>query len=141
MGIKLDFSDVDTGRFGVLPNGLYGATIAKITQEKGKSSGKPYLAFVLKLHPDEDRGAKKGQQVYDNYSLQPKALWKLKQLLVRLGWSKEELEDEIDFDPSDLIGREVVVELTQPNAGYDINQVKNIYDEGHTGGEGSNATF
>lgn len=129
MAIKLDFSDIDVGGFEALPDGTYPGVIAAITQERGKSSGKPYLKMVIKLQESEELGVKKGRQVFTNFSLQPQALWRLKQLMIRLGWSKDELDSEFDLEPGDLIGRDVVTKLGPANAGYSGNNVLDVLGE------------
>jgi hypothetical protein len=75
-------------------------TIFNITVREGKDSGKPYLEFEFK-HSDSNRKA------WRNYSLQPNALWALKQLLVDLGTDPEDLEGEFDFEPNDVLGSRV----------------------------------
>ena len=137
MAIKLDFSDVDTG-FGPLEPGTYMGSVAKITQEIGKNSGKPYLAVVIKLHTTE--GVEEGRQVFTNLSLQPKALWRLKRLLVRLGFDEKELAGELNFEEGELIGREVTVILGPPDQGYSNNRVIDVFGPDYEGAETSPAS-
>lgn len=78
--VKVDMAGVESG--GVLiPEGDYIVSVDEITQEEGQSSGKPYLKFVLVV----SEGDKKGSKLYHKTSLQPQALFNLKNTLIALG--------------------------------------------------------
>ena len=132
MGIKVDFSGVEAGGgFKPLVAGAYSGTIFDIEQKKGQESGKPYLAMTLKLNADEDRGVIAGRQAWSNFSLQPNALWKLKQLLVRLGFEEDALDGITDLDVTELLGLDVTVVLEAPEERRTTNNVRDIFGPEH----------
>ena len=106
MGVKLDFSNVGEGGFSPMPAGTYPATIFNIEQKLGRESRQPYLEFTFKVK-DSNR------QQWSNYSLQPQAIWKLKQLLMTLGVPESELAGEMDWEPSTVYGKEVHLVLRE----------------------------
>ena len=104
--IEVDFNGVESGGSRSIPDGTYLVEVKKITQEEGSDSGEPYLAWQFKVV----EGKYKGATLFDNTSLQPQALWKLKTLLECLG---EEVPDStMRLVLSDYIGRRVQVEVT-----------------------------
>lgn len=100
--VKINFEGVETVRkFEPWEQGVgHDFTIFNIESKTAKSSGNPMLEFEFK-HQGSNRKA------WRNYTLTPEALWALKQLLVSLGVSEEDLEGEFDFDPKDLLGEDV----------------------------------
>ena len=75
----VDFSGVESGGRAV-PDGEYLLEVVSI-EEKESSEGNAYLAWKWKVSD----GAYKGASIYDNTSLKPTALWRLKTLLECLG--------------------------------------------------------
>ena len=120
-GIRLNFSEVTQNTdFPVNEPGEYLGRITNVEQKVGKSSGQPYLNVEGKL--DEGTG-----KVWAIYSLQPQSLWRLKQLLVRLGWDEQDLAEDIDFDADDLIGKQALFVLTvEEYEGKERNKVVDI---------------
>ena len=49
------------------------------------------------------------RKTWEDYSLLPQALFKLKRLLIDLGVDKDDLEGDFDFDPKDVLGKEVLI--------------------------------
>jgi len=97
MSIKIDMEGVSAGGLEPLPAGVYDAVVAAVKYHpSSQSSGQPYVEFEFTL-PDHA-----GRKQWRNYSLQPQALWALKQTLVRLG--VEVPDGELELEPSDLIG-------------------------------------
>jgi hypothetical protein len=93
-GIKLDFEGVESGGGRAVKDGIYGATIDKA--EEGESDqGNPVLNLQYKL--------KNGARLYDNLSLLPQALWKLKTLLEVTGMDVP--DGEMELDVADLIAK------------------------------------
>lgn len=78
-GISVDFSGVESGGRAV-PDDDYMATVVSI-EEKESAEGNAYLAWKWKIA----EGSYKGATVYDNTSLKPTALWRLKTLLECMG--------------------------------------------------------
>ena len=91
--VKVEMTGVESG--GVLiPEGDYIVSVDEITQEEGASSGKPYLKFVLVV----SEGDKKGSKLYHKTSLQPQALFNLKNTLIALGQPVPNKAMNIDLD-------------------------------------------
>ena len=89
--VTVDFSGVEGGGRD-LPNGTYTLEIVNV-EEKESSEGNPYLAWKWKVA----NGTYKGTAVWDNTSLQPKALWRLKNLLDCLGVDTTQGKTGINF--------------------------------------------
>lgn len=93
--LEVDFSGVEAGGKAV-PDGAYTVEVAEVTEEES-SGGNPYLKWKLKV----SEGDCKGSVLYDNTSLQPQALWRLKGLIESLG---EEVPDSVmKIDISDFV--------------------------------------
>jgi len=93
--VKVDFTGVEAGGGSVLfPEGPQLFEVDDVTEEEGADSGQPYLAFVLKATD----GTHEGKKAYDNFSLQPQALWKLRGFMEAAGLEVEDGEMEIDID-------------------------------------------
>jgi len=119
--LGIDFTDVSDD-FTPLPVGQYQAAIFGIERKEGQDSGKPYLAWTFKIQDEEH----KGRQLFLNTSLQPNALWRLKQILTAF-YSPEELGGHFDLDVGDLQGRlcTLVVGM-KVYEGQDRNDVVNV---------------
>jgi len=97
--IRVDFTGVEAGGGGrLLPEGTYLFEIKEVEQDTGADSGQPYLKFTLKVA----EGDYVGTQAWDNFSLQPQALWKLRGLMETL--EMEVIDGEMDIDPKEFIG-------------------------------------
>lgn len=79
--LVVDFTGVESGGGRSLPDGDYDFVVDEVTEEIGESSDEPYLKWVLKVASGSHRGVK----VWENTSLQPQALWKLRGLLEAMG--------------------------------------------------------
>lgn len=108
--IKIDFTGVETGGFDV-PDGAYVLAVQVVTQKKGQETGQPYLSWEFKV----DEGKYKGRKVWDNTSLQPQALWKLRNMLECMGMDVEDGEFEIDLGEFEglKVGAEIANEKYQ----------------------------
>lgn len=78
--ISVDFSGVESGGGRAVPDGEYLIEVISI-EEKESQEGNIYLAWKWKIVD----GPYKGATLYDNTSLKPTALWRLKSLLECLG--------------------------------------------------------
>lgn len=103
MPIKVNFTGVQLNSgFEPWPvNTPIPFTIFKITEAQSKA-GNDKLVFEF-----QQVGTKR--KTWDDYSLLPQALFKLKRLLVSLGYDGESLEGNFDFEPNDILGREVLI--------------------------------
>lgn len=108
--LKVDFSGVESGGFDI-PDGIYALTVSSVTQKKGAETGQPYLSFEYKVA----EGKYKGRKVWDNVSLQPQALWKLRNLLECMGMEVEDGEFEIELEDLEQqgVGAEIANEKYQ----------------------------
>lgn len=105
MGISVDFTNVGDGGFEPLPEGMYEATVFEVEQRIGKDSGKPYLNWQFKIQG----GDYDGRRAFYMTSLAPNALWKLKQVLINLGFDKEDLVGNFDLDITSLPGLDCTI--------------------------------
>lgn len=99
--MKINFTNVKTygTDFEPLEDGNYNARITKI-ESRESQAGSTYLQFEFTITD----AVAKGRKVWDNYSLNEKALWKIAGLLSALGY---EVDGELEFDPGELMGREL----------------------------------
>jgi hypothetical protein len=89
--LEVDFSGVESGGKAV-PDGAYTVEVAEVTEEES-SEGNPYLKWKLKI----SEGDCKGSVLYDNTSLQPQALWRLKGVLESLDVEVEDSVMKLDI--------------------------------------------
>ena len=95
--ITLDMTGVESS--SLIPEGDYTIQVAKVEKTVAESSGKPTLKWEFQI-TDEGKSGK----LYYNTSLQPQALFNLKNLLLCLGVPVPNGKLELDLD--DLIDRE-----------------------------------
>jgi len=101
--ISVDLSGVETNRKAI-PEGQY--TVVVNTAEHAESqSGNPMIKFEFEV----TEGAQKGAKLYENCSLQPQALFKLKSLLLGLGFEIPKKAFELDLE--ELVGLTCDVEV------------------------------
>jgi hypothetical protein len=99
--ITVDMEGVEAGG-QIVDDGTYPAVIHEV-EEKESSSGNPMLVVKWKITGKKSKGA----LLWDNVSLTPQALWRLKGLLESLG---EDVPDSsLDLDLDDLIGKEAQI--------------------------------
>lgn len=115
--INLDFSSVPSRE--PLEEGLYIVTIEK-AEEKTSSTGNPMIALTYNV--EEVEGQRK---LFDNYSLQEKALFKLQSLMKALGYDTSEI---VSLDVSDLVGQQLRAKVIQEEYNGDtVNRVTRVY--------------
>lgn len=89
--IEANFEEIKEfggGGFYLVPPGNYLFQVADIKQENAKSSGQPMVVVYAEIieGQDDDEAAKQvGQHVRNNYTLSPKAIGRLKQLMIACG--------------------------------------------------------
>lgn len=101
MPIRVDFTDVQDTGFTPLDVGTYNAVVFDAGVREGRTSGKPYVNWEMKIVD----GDSAGRRAWYTTSLQPQSLWKLRQVLVNLGTNPEELEGDFELELADYIGR------------------------------------
>lgn len=109
--ISVDFEGVESGGGMPIPDGNYTASLVKIEEKEGADSGEPYLSCQWKI----SEGKLEGRKLYDNISLQPQSLWRLRTILECIGYEVE--EGPMDIDPSDILEEECGIEVV--NEEYD----------------------
>lgn len=106
-GVTVDFTGVEAGGGGsvLFPEGPQLFEVDDVTEEEGQDSGQPYLAFVLKAVD----GKYEGKKAYDNFSLQPQSLWKLRGFMEAAGL--ETVDGEMDLDLDEFKGIVVMADV------------------------------
>ena len=94
--VNVDLSGVETSR-KTIPEGVYTLVVDSATQ-KNSQGGNPMIVFEFSVA----EGKYQGSKLYENCSLQPQALFKLKSVLIALGL--EIPNKAFDQDLKDLIG-------------------------------------
>lgn len=94
--VNVDLSGVETSR-KTIPEGVYTLVVDSATQ-KNSQGGNPMIVFEFSVA----EGKYQGSKLYENCSLQPQALFKLKSVLIALGMDIP--NKAFDLDLKDLIG-------------------------------------
>lgn len=105
--VSVDFTDVEAGGGGgrLLPEGPVLLELVDI-EEKESDAGNPYLAAEFQV-PEGEEFAK--TKAYDNFSLQPQALWKLRGFLEAAGVETE--DGPMDLDLDGILGSVVMADI------------------------------
>ena len=101
--VNIDLSGVEVSR-KVIPEGTYQVVVNEAKMGKSKED-KPKVAFEFEV----SEGPNKGFKLFENCSLQPQALFKLKSLLMALGVDIP--DGAFDLNLKDLIGLTCEVEV------------------------------
>ena len=101
--INVDLSGVEASRKAI-PEGTYEVVVNEANQ-KDSRDGNPMIAFEFEVA----EGAHKGAKLYENCSLQPQALFKLKSVLMALGMDIP--NKAFDLNLRDLVGLTCEVEV------------------------------
>ena len=101
--VNVDLSGVEASRKAI-PEGTYEVVVNEAIQ-KDSRDGNPMIAFEFEVA----EGAHKGAKLYENCSLQPQALFKLKSVLLALGMNIP--NKAFDLNLRDLVGLTCEVEV------------------------------
>lgn len=101
--VNVDLSGVEASRKAI-PEGTYEVVVNEATQ-KDSRDGNPMIALEFEV----TEGAHKGAKLYENCSLQPQALFKLKSVLLALGMDIP--NKAFDLNLRDLVGLTCEVEV------------------------------
>lgn len=101
--VNVDLSGVEASRKAI-PEGTYEVVVNEATQ-KDSRDGNPMIAFEFEV----TEGAHRGAKLYENCSLQPQALFKLKSVLLALGMDIP--NKAFDLNLRDLVGLTCEVEV------------------------------
>jgi hypothetical protein len=94
--LQIDFTDVKV--IEPIPVGTYQVLVTNAEAKEGKEF--PYVSWEFTV----DGGEFDGRKVWNNTSVSPKALWKLKEALIALGADPASLGGAVTFDPADYVG-------------------------------------
>lgn len=120
MGVVLDFTNVQGGSFTPVPEGEYNVVLEKAEMKKAKTDGSDMISVTWSITDEEYENRK----LFENYSLKPQALWKLKNTLGALGF---DVSGALEFDVEDLVGQEAVaLVVIETYEGKEKNTVKEI---------------
>ena len=118
--LKIDFSDVDE-RVDI-PEGTYRVRVKNVEKRVSEKSDKPYLNWELQIVD----GDAKGGTLYHTTSLQPQALFNLRDTLTALGFKVP--KSAINLDLSKVIKREMAVKVTMEEyQGKDRPRISNVF--------------
>lgn len=100
--VEVNFEGVEGGggQFTHIPEGDYAFKVTKTTMKKGEDSGQPYIEMFSEV----TQGDKKGKKLRDTFSLQKKALWKLRNFLEACG--KTVPSKAVKLDIAKMVGWE-----------------------------------
>jgi Protein of unknown function (DUF669) len=124
-GTTVNFSGVESGG-RKCPDGEYQAQITSAEIEES-SSGNPMIVVKWKI----TEGKFKGVVLYDNISLVPQALWKMKTLLEALGIDAQEEDVEASDYASEMVDQTATVLVT--NETYEGEQRPKVTGYGTEG--------
>lgn len=102
--VKVDLSGVESSRKAI-PEGSYTVSVNDAKIETSSKSSADYIAFEFEVIEGDHKGAK----LFHNCSLQPQALFNLKNVLEALGFTIP--KKAFDLELSELLGLECEVEV------------------------------
>jgi hypothetical protein len=132
--VRINLTDIDDRSFEALPAGKYIVKISgyemKETSGNGKlGAGVPMINWEYTVQSDLKGDTKyQSRKLWQNTVIHEKTLFSLKALLRAAGvFSEEDLDGELDFEPDDLVGAELVVVVAQREYNGDMtNDVKRV---------------
>lgn len=101
--VNLDLSRVEISRKAI-PEGTYAVVVNKAELTKSREGNN-----MIKMEFEVTEGPHKGAKLFENCSLQPQALFKLKSVMLALGMNIP--EGSFDLDTNDLVGLNCEVEV------------------------------
>ena len=127
-GIAVDFSGVESGGRAI-PDDDYLLEVVSCEEKEGRESGAIYLAWKYKVA----EGPYKGATVYDNTSLSPQALWRLKRLLEAMGI---QADGKMSLDINSFKGKRVLAQIANEtyNGKEKPRVVEFLFGEASAGG-------
>lgn len=101
--VNLDLSGVEVNRKAI-PEGTYAVVVNKAELTKSREGNN-----MIKMEFEVTEGPHKGAKLFENCSLQPQALFKLKSVMLALGMDIP--NGSFDLDTNDLVGLNCEVEV------------------------------
>lgn len=112
MGIKVNLTGVELKTFEPLPYDRVVIRVKDLVEEKARTSDNQKIRWISTAVCDMEGNQIEGnRQVFYETTLVEDALWNLKRTLVALGDDPEELDEEINIEKEDYIGRHAVAVL------------------------------
>lgn len=127
-GVSVNFSGVESGG-RKCPDGTYQAEITSAEVEESKA-GNPMIVVKWKI----SEGKFSGTTIYDQLSLVPQALWKMKTLLEALEIEPQEEDVEASDYASEMVEKTATIIVT--NETYEGEQRPKVTGYGTAGEEG-----
>jgi hypothetical protein len=120
---KINFEGVQSSNFEQIPAGIYPATVFSIEYKKArdKPNGVGYYEWQFAIQSDDH----KSRRLWMNTSLEPQALWKLKDTIEAFG--SKVPDGEFEFEPEGFFGKPCMIKVTTATYnGKDTNNVDDV---------------
>src|SRR5215467_80507 len=128
--MRINLTDVDDRNFEALPAGRYVLKVTDYEMRETKGDGKlgkgvPMINWEFTVLNDDQY---KGRKLWMNTVIHETTLFSLKGLLRATGaFTEEDLRGEIDFEPDEVVGAEVIGVVSQREYNGDkVNDVKRV---------------
>jgi hypothetical protein len=136
--MRLNLTDVDDRSFEALPAGRYVLKVSDYEMREVKNDGKvpkgtPMINWEFTVQSDRSGDTKyANRKVWMNTVIHERSLFNLKGLLRASGvFTAEQLDGELDFEPDEIVGCEVIGVVAQREYNGDmVNDVKRIIPVG-----------
>jgi len=138
--MRINLTDVEDRSFEPLPSGRYILKITDFELRETSGSGKlgagvPMINWEFTVQSDRNGDEKyKNRKLWMNTVIHEKTLFNLKSLLRATGAFKDdELVGEVDFEPEQCLGAEIIGVVAQREYNGDtVNDVKRVAPLGET---------
>jgi len=132
--MRINLTDVEDRSFEPLPSGRYIVKITDFEMRQTSGSGKlgagvPMINWEFTVQSDRQGDDKyRGRKVWMNTVIHEKTLFNLKSLLRATGsFNDADLDGELDFEPADLVGAEMIGVVAQREYNGDtVNDLKRV---------------
>ena len=131
--MRINLSEIEDRSFEALPAGKYIVEFSdyemRETKDKPENklpAGTPMINWEMTVISSKDGDETyKGRKLWTNTILHERTLFNLKGILKACGWTDESLAEEIDFEPEQVVGHQVLaVVAVRQYQGDDTNDVK-----------------
>ena len=133
--MRLNLADIDDRGYDAIPAGKYYLTIADYEMRQVKNDGKlpagtPMINWEFNVGRNVNTGDEScsNRKLWMNTPIHQRTLFNLKALMRASGkYTDDELVGEVDFEPDELIGSEVVGVINQREYnGNTVNDVRRV---------------
>ncbi len=110
MAISVNFSDIELKDFDPVPRGQYLVELVEVEEKVAQTElATHYMKCKFEIKDPEEYV---GRFVWDNLMLEGKGMFRLKSALLAAGFTNDELEAGLEFEPQDLVSSEFVLALS-----------------------------